>query len=248
MARLPLSSLLSLVLALQSEAPAKPSPLDAVKTWLIQFQKLESSGAVDALAASSYDLLVVEPTGTYRSAASFDMATMVATLRKGRKGRLVLAYLDLAEADSNRSYWQKSWTPPSATRPGTPDFLLKPDPDGWKDTYVVCYTDPRWKEILRADLARILRAGFDGLYLDWVGAYEDDAVAARIKAGGRDPAQEMLGLLGEVRRDAAPSRGPDRDSERALPARRGSQGRGAGRRRRLRKHLVLRPGGSRLGQ
>jgi cysteinyl-tRNA synthetase len=191
-------------LLVTSQAPERGAPmaLQDVRSWMYQFQGLESKNAVEALAGSPYDLLVVEPMGTYRAAKDFDMKGMVSHLHAGKRGRLVLAYLDMGQADSNRAYWQKSWKPPARGEKGDPDFLLKPDPDGWKETYVVRPSDPRWQDLVLADVARVMSAGFDGLYLDWVEAYEDKTAAAEMKAQGLVPARAVVDFISRVRQEA----------------------------------------------
>ena len=102
-------------------ASAQPSnlpaiPLKAAKTWAYQIQGLEVAGAVDALARSRYDLLVVEPTRTVWSATAsrqFDTPAMVRKLKASQAGdgahrKLVLAYIDIGEAEGYRWYWR--WT------------------------------------------------------------------------------------------------------------------------------------------
>lgn len=180
-------------------SPDGPMALKEVKTWMFQFQSIESAGAVDALSRSGYDLLVVEPTGTYRQGSRFDMKAMVDRLHAGRPGRCVLAYFSLGEADENRAYWQKSWKAPDRDHRGSPDFLLKPDPDGWKETHIVRYSDPRWQELLLTDARALLAAGFDGLYLDWIEACRDQTVVEDLKARSLDPARAMVDLVAKVR-------------------------------------------------
>ncbi|MCD6360319.1 MAG: hypothetical protein J7M38_05580, partial [Armatimonadetes bacterium] len=67
--------------------------LDAVTTWACQLQGLERAGAVNALAASAYEMLVLEPTRTVQGSEQFDTAGMVARLKALPDGgrRLVLA-------------------------------------------------------------------------------------------------------------------------------------------------------------
>jgi cysteinyl-tRNA synthetase len=49
--------------------------------------------------------------------------------------------------------------------------------------------------------------GFDGIYLDWVEGYEDEAVVAAAQAAGVDPAAEMIAFIDEMQ-DYADSRAP----------------------------------------
>jgi len=187
--------------------------LQAVSTWGYQIQGLERAGAVNALAASSYQMLVLEPTRTVLGEESFDTAGMVRRLKTlpGGGRRLVIAYVDIGEAEDYRTYWQASWRPPTASQEGDPDFLVTVDPGGWSGDYPVAYWDQRWKSIMYAAagsvLSQVLDDGFDGIYMDWIEAYEDDAVVARAERDGVNPATEMIKFIRELRQ-AARARDP----------------------------------------
>ena len=182
--------------------------LGSVTTWAYQIQGLDQPGAVDALAASTYQMLVLEPTRTSQGSEAFDAAGMVQRLQRLPNGgrRLVLAYVDIGEAEDYRTYWLPAWRAPTATQAGDPDFLLTVDPDGWSGNYPVAYWDQPWKSIVYArrgsllDLA--LQDGFDGIYMDWVEAYDDDAVLARAAQEGVDPAAAMIRFIQELRQAA----------------------------------------------
>jgi cysteinyl-tRNA synthetase len=200
-----------------------PIALSAVKTWAYQIQDLGAVGAVDALAQSRYDLLVVEPTRTDWSSPEnrrFDTPAMVRRLQAGLAGdgahrKLVLAYLDIGEAEAWRWYWTwtKGWAKGKPRPAGLPAFILHPDPDGWTGDFPVAFWDPAWKDILLSGtrtppvperpycslLDEVLQSGFDGVYLDWVEAYDNPAVKSAARAAGVDPAGEMIRLLGKIR-------------------------------------------------
>jgi uncharacterized protein (TIGR01370 family) len=169
---------------------------------MYQFQRIEVSSAVEVLGKSAYDLLIVEPLTTYRSGADVDGKALVRRLRGERADRLVFAYLNLAEADANRCYWERSWKAPGGAKPGRPDFLAAPDPDGWKDTYLVRYWDPRWQELVLADLRLILAAGYDGLCLDWTGAFENSTLRRLAESESRAADRDMVDLVSRVREAA----------------------------------------------
>jgi cysteinyl-tRNA synthetase len=175
--------------------------LDSVTSWAYQIQELEAEGAVDALVASDYDLLVIDPTRSTVGSEDFDTAGLVARLH-GRS-KLVLAYIDIGEAEDYRSYWQADWEAPSAGGPGSPDFLLTVDPGGWSGDYPVAYWDQRWKSIVIYDedslLDMALDDGFDGIYMDWIEAYSDEDVEVAADAQGLDPAPEMVAFIREIR-------------------------------------------------
>jgi cysteinyl-tRNA synthetase len=200
----------------QPKAKERPNPLKAVRFWAYQIQHLDRDGAVDRLVRSRYDMLVLEPTRTDRDSADFDSKGMVerlhATRGKSGKRRIVIAYIDIGEAESWRYYWKRSWKKPTKSRRGQPDFLVIPDPDGWEDNYPVAYWDPRWKAIIASGedsmLDRILDDGYDGIYLDWVEAFSNDAVRRVAREAGRDSAVEMIRFIGELRAHARKRR-PD---------------------------------------
>jgi cysteinyl-tRNA synthetase len=208
-----------------------PVPLDEVTTWAYQIQDISLEGALDALEASSYDMLVLEPTRTDWSSddKSFDAPGMVTQLKNspagdGARRKLLIAYIDIGEAEDWRWYWtwSKDWDcvgdPPSEW----PDYILTCDPDGWSGNYPVAYWDPDWKDIIiygentgslpgrdyNSLIDEVIKDGFDGIYLDWVEGYENEAVVAAAQAVGKDPAIEMITFMKEMRLYAA-SRNPD---------------------------------------
>src|SRR5450755_1853003 len=115
-------------LALADEPAA--NPLKSVKTFMCQLDDLDDAGAVDRLARSGYDMLIVEPTFNIKGNEKFDAKAMVKSLHDGKPGRIVLAYVNIGEAESNRVYWHDDWHIASAGGPARPGYLLGPDPDG----------------------------------------------------------------------------------------------------------------------
>jgi cysteinyl-tRNA synthetase len=186
--------------------PIQATALSSVKTFMYQLQNLEESPAVAALASSDYDMLIVEPTATTHDNPDFDMKRMVAQLHQGKPRRIVLAYLNIGQAESYRDYWPKNWVAPTKIARGSPDFLLTPDPDGWSDNYPVAYWDQRWRAILMpnpiSQVSRLMNAGFDGLYLDWVDAWDYEPCVVEARRQHVDPAKAMVDLIIEIRRAA----------------------------------------------
>ncbi len=189
--------------------------LGEVETWGYQIQGLEEDGAVDALANSDYDLLVVEPTRSEQGSENFDTAGMVSRLKatEGASGnrKLVIAYVDVGQAEDWRTYWLDSWEAPTEGQTGTPDFLLALDPDGWAGDYQVAYWDARWRQIMLGEgglIDQVLDDGLDGVYMDWVAAYEDEMVIAAAADAGLDPREAMIDYLSDIRTYA---RGRDSD-------------------------------------
>lgn len=120
-----------------------------------------------ALQDTNYDVLIID--------AFFDdeplSAADVASLKTKENGgaRRVMAYMSIGEAENYRYYWQAGW------RVGSPSWIYRQNLD-WPGNYVVRYWDDEWQEIILGGegsyLQRILDAGFDGVYLDIVDAFE----------------------------------------------------------------------------
>ena len=202
------------------------NPLRNVQFWAYQLQDISEPGAVDALADSHYDMLVLEPTRTDWSSDDkyFDTKGMVERLKNtkasdGIHGKLIIAYIDIGEAEDWRWYWNwsKEW-PPGEPRPDDwPDYILTHDPDGWEGNYPVAYWDERWKDIVihgrsqnsspygdyNSVIDEVIKDGFDGIYLDWVEGFENDAVIEEAQNQGKDPAVEMINFIQEMRDYAA---------------------------------------------
>jgi cysteinyl-tRNA synthetase len=200
--------------------------LDEVGYWAYQLQGISDQGAVDRLVESHYDLLVLEPTRTDWSSGDrdFDTAGMVARL-KGSKAsdgihrKLVLAYIDIGQAEDWRWYWtwSRDWDCQPPVPEDWPDYILACDPDGWTGNYPVAYWDAAWKDIIiyggdrgtepgrdfASAIDEAIIDGFDGIYLDWVEGWETEAVQAAAQDAGLEAAQEMIAFLGEMRRYAA---------------------------------------------
>ena len=190
------------------EPLAKRTAMSEVRYWAYQLQGHESQAGVDALADSRYDLLVIEPVRSERDSRDFNTAGLVGHLHASHssvldRGKLVIAYVNIGEAEDWRFYWEDDWEPPAESEPGTPDFIVTRDPDGWEGDYPVAYWDSRWQDIVIQNedslLRQVLADGFDGIYLDWVGGYEEDAVVAAAQASGVDPAQEMVDFICAIR-------------------------------------------------
>jgi cysteinyl-tRNA synthetase, unknown class len=120
-----------------------------------------------ALGATNHDLVVLDPFIDDATVTPADVDRLKKKANGGR--RLVLCYVSIGEAEDYRHYWQDNW------RPGRPAFLGPEDPD-WKGNFAVKYWDRSWQAIIagrpRSYLARVVAAGFDGVYLDRVDEYE----------------------------------------------------------------------------
>lgn len=174
-----------------------------VSTFMYQIQHLDDNTEIDELAATDYDMLIVEP-GFNFTESPYDINYLVDNLKNKGNGdkRLLLAYIDIGQAEDYRTYWENDWVAPTANDPGFPDFLVTIDPDGWTGNYPVAYWDTIWQNIWLKDggiIDQIATLGFDGVYLDWVEAYDDDHVREYASAKGKAPEFEMMSFISGIR-------------------------------------------------
>jgi cysteinyl-tRNA synthetase len=139
--------------------------LQQVKSWGYQLQAREGNRLdLGALQKSPFDLLVIDYADGDRPLLARDVDRV--RQRPNDAGRrILLAYMSIGEAEDYRFYWKAPWK----SRP--PAFLARSNPD-WKGNYKVRYWDPAWQSILTDYLDRIIDAGFDGVYLDIIDAFE----------------------------------------------------------------------------
>ena len=200
------STLAILFTLLNQDQELKDGSLDDVEFWAYQLQDVDSDGAVDALIDSMYDLLVLEPTRSDKDSSDFDTEGMVNALHASQsanlESKLVIAYIDIGQAEDWRWYWNDSWIAPTETSRGEPDFLLSLDPDGWEGNYPVAYWNEEWKNLMLYDeessIQQILDDGFDGIYMDWVEAYDYEPVIAASEDEGLDAQIQMIEFIDEI--------------------------------------------------
>ena len=130
------------------------------------------SSYIRDLKATDYDAIIMDlffedEHGNQKMLTSDD----VNSLKRKKNGgtRLVISYMSIGEAEDYRYYWQSFWDR------GPPQWLAGENPD-WPGNYKVRYWDGGWQEIIfgqkDAYLDRIMSAGFDGVYLDIIDAFE----------------------------------------------------------------------------
>lgn len=140
--------------------------------YLIAPEKFAGKEAyLDALAQTNYDILIIDLFFTGGDEPQMLTSSDLLSLRNKPGGgtRTILCYMSIGQAESYRYYWQYGWN----AHP--PAFIDIEDPS-WLDNYYVHYWDASWQEIICGEensyLRRVADAGFDGVYLDLVNAYE----------------------------------------------------------------------------
>ena len=122
---------------------------------------------VDAVKNTNYDYIIMD---FFYNGEEFTSTQMEELKQKANGGkRLLICYMSIGEAEDYRYYWQSNWTI------GNPSFIEKENPN-WPGNYVVKYWDTEWQSIIYGNnssyLKKIIDAGFDGVYLDIIDAYE----------------------------------------------------------------------------
>ena len=96
---------------------------------------------------------------------------------------LVISYMSIGEGEDYRYYWQESW------RSNPPAWLEAQNPN-WPGNFKVKFWEPEWQAQIFGGsdsyLDRIIAAGFDGVYLDIIDAYE------YFGEGGRTSAEDEM--------------------------------------------------------
>jgi cysteinyl-tRNA synthetase len=171
--------------------------LSAVAHWLYLLDVNLSVETVGQIATSDYDLVVLDYVPSERDNTAYPMAETIRRLQTAQTPKLVLAYIDIGQAENYRTYWQRTW------RVGSPDWITGDDPDGWTGNHPVAFWRDAWRQIWLGDdgyLGGIVAAGFDGVYLDWIEAYSDPNVVAMARKEGRDARGAMLDWVEEIAR------------------------------------------------
>ncbi len=123
---------------------------------------------ISGIASTNYDLVIMDLFFNDGTAFSADEITKLKQKANGGK-RLVVCYMSIGEAEDYRYYWKNNWL----TNP--PSWLKKENP-AWEGNYKVEYWNKSWQNIIYGNdesyLKKIINAGFDGVYLDIIDAYE----------------------------------------------------------------------------
>lgn len=115
------------------------------------------------LQATNYDLLIID---LFYEEVALTAADIESLKEKANGGsRLVICYMSIGEAEDYRYYWNAL----------DKDLVCSENPD-WKGNFDVKYWEPAWKSVIYGNdqsyTKRVLDAGFDGVYMDIIEAYE----------------------------------------------------------------------------
>lgn len=147
----------------------KPSLRDKVKSWSYWLQDVDT----DVISKNTDDLMVIDSHND-----SGELYKPADLLYMKKQSKLMVAYISLGEAESYRSYWNKSW---NRKRP----VWLGPENKEWKGNYSIKqFWHPDWWTITTEILDGVIESGFDGIYIDKIDVYSD--------LGGTDELKEKM--------------------------------------------------------
>jgi cysteinyl-tRNA synthetase, unknown class len=162
--------------------PVYPSPIYDVNTqaitslgeaknflYLINPENYSTKTAfINAVTATNYDLIIMDL--FFSDGTPFTSAEITQLKDKANGGkRLIISYMSIGEAEYYRYYWQLSWNS------NKPSWMDAENPD-WAGNFKVWYWEKEWQDIIYGNdtsyLKKILDAGFDGVYLDIIDAFD----------------------------------------------------------------------------
>jgi cysteinyl-tRNA synthetase len=176
-------------------SPAAKPRLTEVNHWLYLIDVDLEAESVDQIVASEHDMVVLDFIPSEEDNTDYPMAEVVQRLHNASHPKLVLAYIDIGQAEDFRTYWEPDW------EVGDPEWIAGEDPDGWEGNYPVAFWYDEWHEIWLGDdgtLQQILDAGFDGVYLDWIEAYSDENVIDIAEEYNLDPVEEIIWWVQDI--------------------------------------------------
>jgi cysteinyl-tRNA synthetase, unknown class len=122
---------------------------------------------IDALSQTNYDIIIMDLFFEKVAFTSSEVGQL--KVKKNGGTRLVICYMSIGEAEDYRYYWNNQWTV------GNPAWLSNENPD-WPGNYKVKYWEKEWQDIIygtdNSYAKKIMNAGFDGVYLDIIDAFE----------------------------------------------------------------------------
>lgn len=137
--------------------------LAAARTWAYQLQNLKAA----ELARTTHDVFVLDWGGAFYGLKPDEIARLKRKPDGSR--RIVLAYINIGEAEDYRTYWKKEW----ATSP--PEWMGGAN-TRWKGDHRVRHWHPAWRDIVFGSktsiIGQVMSRSFDGVYMDRVDIWQ----------------------------------------------------------------------------
>jgi cysteinyl-tRNA synthetase, unknown class len=184
----------------QGQSGAQSGRRADIASWAYQIAEVDA----DAIAALNVDLAVIDYASDGDEETAFKPADLARMKQRPDGGsKKIACYMSIGEAEDYRYYWKDSWKPGKS-----PAWLDALNPD-WPGNFKVRYWDPQWQALIlgspQSYLDKILAAGFDGVYLDIIDAFEywRDTKSERPAAD-----KDMIAFVGRIAAYAR-ARNPD---------------------------------------
>jgi cysteinyl-tRNA synthetase len=139
---------------------------------------------IDKLSQLNYDLIIIDY--SYDGSETGELKSGEVDRLK-ESGKKVFSYLSVGEAEDYRFYWKDSF------KENPPSWLLSENPN-WPGNYTVAFWDDGWQKIVFEYIDRIVKAGFDGIFIDRVDVYKEFADEDK----GKDYQKLMIEFLKEI--------------------------------------------------
>ncbi len=162
--------------------------LEDVTSWTYQLQNI----VPDDLGASAFDLAVIDYSADGDDATAFTSADVETMRSSGDTEKLMISYMSIGEAEDYRYYFD-----------GSASYMDIENPD-WPGNYKVFYWVDEWQVVIEGYLDKIVAAGFDGVYLDIIDAYEyygEGGDSGLDRASAADDMVEFVIRLAEYARE-----------------------------------------------
>lgn len=124
---------------------------------------------VEALAATNYDTLIIDPFHRGTIPLTYDDMKRLRYKKTGTP-RVLISYLNIATAETYRYYWKSGW------RAGSPDYVSEGNLMArWGQEHHVHYWTREWQSIIFGNessyLGNIMKLGFDGVLMAGIDEY-----------------------------------------------------------------------------
>ena len=157
------------LMAALSFGAGSASAAEEPNDFVYQLQRIN----LEAIGETKFDLVIMDYSRDGSDEKAFTEEQISALQNNPTDPKTVLSYMSIGEAEDYRWYWQRSWDRNRDGKPSAsaPDWLGRSNPN-WPGNYKVRYWDEDWQQIVYEYVDKVLAAGYDGVYLDIVDAYQ----------------------------------------------------------------------------
>ena len=177
---------------------------DSVNDFVYQLQNID----IAAIGKTKFDLVIMDYSQDGSDESRFKTYEINAIKNSPGGPKLVLSYMSIGEAESYRWYWKNEWDTNNDGNPdpGAPSWLGPENPE-WVGNYKVKYWESDWQAIIYSYLDKIIEAGFDGVYLDIIDAYEYWGPGGESGLNRATAEQEMVDFVKAIAKYARVTKG-----------------------------------------